>query len=79
MRFVHYKDARGMWRWRLIASNNRVIADSGEGYKTELNVLRAIDRISDQAATIAGAERPVKGEAIAPPKQRGAAKLLLLT
>lgn len=28
-----YRDTAKEWRWRLTAANNRVIADSGEGYK----------------------------------------------
>lgn len=32
MKFVQYKDARGEYRWRLVAANGRTIADSGEGY-----------------------------------------------
>lgn len=27
-----YQDARGEWRWSLIACNGRKLADSGEGY-----------------------------------------------
>jgi uncharacterized protein YegP (UPF0339 family) len=32
MYFVLYRDTAGYWRWTLYASNNRKIADSGEGY-----------------------------------------------
>jgi uncharacterized protein YegP (UPF0339 family) len=32
MHFKLYKDTAGYWRWRLIASNGKIIADSGEGY-----------------------------------------------
>lgn len=28
-----YKDALGEWRWRKLADNGNVIAESGEGYK----------------------------------------------
>jgi len=28
-----YKDSKGEWRWRLKASNGRVVATSGEGFK----------------------------------------------
>lgn len=28
-----YLDAKGEWRWRLIARNGRLIACSGEGYE----------------------------------------------
>ena len=35
MRLQTYVDVQGYWRWRLIAANNRIIADSGEGYDDE--------------------------------------------
>lgn len=28
-----YKDTASEWRWRLVASNGRIVANSGEGYK----------------------------------------------
>jgi len=28
-----YKDASGQWRWRVVAANGEVVADSAEGYK----------------------------------------------
>lgn len=27
-----YKDGAGQWRWRRVAGNGRIVADSGEGY-----------------------------------------------
>jgi uncharacterized protein YegP (UPF0339 family) len=27
-----YKDQAGQWRWRAVATNGRVVADSAEGY-----------------------------------------------
>lgn len=33
--FLIYKDQAGEYRWRLQASNAKVIADSGEGYKNK--------------------------------------------
>ena len=35
MTYYYYKDSKGEWRWRLKAANGRIIADSGEGYKSE--------------------------------------------
>lgn len=29
----YYKDAKGEWRWRFVAINGKILADSGEGYK----------------------------------------------
>jgi uncharacterized protein YegP (UPF0339 family) len=37
-----YKDAQGYWRWRLLAANNRIIANSGEGYNNKQDCLNAI-------------------------------------
>jgi uncharacterized protein YegP (UPF0339 family) len=31
--FQHYQDAAREWRWRLVADNGRIVADSGEGYR----------------------------------------------
>ena len=33
-RFKVYKDRRGEFRWTLVATNGRTVADSGEGYST---------------------------------------------
>ena len=33
--FTKYRDLQRMWRWRLVAKNGRIIADSGEGYHHE--------------------------------------------
>ena len=30
--FIVYKDKKGQHRWRLLAANGKIIADSGEGY-----------------------------------------------
>ena len=30
--FVVYRDASGQYRWRLLATNSKIIADSGESY-----------------------------------------------
>lgn len=32
MYFDLYKDRVGHWRWRLVSSNGRIVADSSEGY-----------------------------------------------
>lgn len=39
-----YVDKAGEFRWRARARNGRIMADSGEGYATEQNLARAIDR-----------------------------------
>jgi uncharacterized protein YegP (UPF0339 family) len=45
MRFHISQDAAGEWRWRLRADNSRIIADSGEGYKTRAGVIAAAWRL----------------------------------
>jgi uncharacterized protein YegP (UPF0339 family) len=43
--FTVYKDAAGEWRWHLVASNGRIIADSGEGYTERNDAVEAVGRI----------------------------------
>ncbi len=45
MRFHVYADTAGYWRWRLLAANNRTIADSGEGYFNKADCLSAIELV----------------------------------
>jgi len=40
-RFVVYQ-ARDGWRWRLVAANGRIIAESGEAYTRKHDVERAL-------------------------------------
>ena len=49
MTYYYYKDHKGEWRWRLKASNGRIIADSGEGYRNELECLDDISRVKGSA------------------------------
>jgi len=41
MKVKIYKDKTGEWRWRLLAKNNKIVADSGEGYRTKWGCRRA--------------------------------------
>lgn len=45
-RLTVYEDKRHEWRWRLQAANNRIIADSGEGYKQRTGAVRAARRMA---------------------------------
>jgi len=40
-----YRDAAGQWRWRLCSANNRIIADSAEGYTRRRSVRRAAEAV----------------------------------
>jgi uncharacterized protein YegP (UPF0339 family) len=37
-----YQDRAELWRWRLVAANGRIVADSGEGYSRRRDALRAV-------------------------------------
>ena len=45
--FELYRDAGGLWRWRLRARNGRIVADSAEGYASRRNARRAIGTTVD--------------------------------
>ncbi|GEM_PF-921016 len=47
--FDIYEDAAGRHRWRLVAANNEIVADSGEGYASRSNAVRAIKRVMQVA------------------------------
>jgi uncharacterized protein YegP (UPF0339 family) len=42
-KFEVYKDKAKEWRWRLVSTNGRTIADSGEGYKNKGDVETATE------------------------------------
>ncbi len=49
--FEVFRDSAGEWRWRLVATNGQVIADSGEGYGSKQGVRRGIDSVKRNAAS----------------------------
>jgi uncharacterized protein YegP (UPF0339 family) len=50
-RFRVYEDKGGQWRWRLLAANGRVVADSSEGYGTRYGASRAVEMVRSLAVT----------------------------
>jgi hypothetical protein len=48
-RFELYRDSAGEWRWRLVAANGNIIADSGEGYRSKQGARRGIDSVKRSA------------------------------
>jgi uncharacterized protein YegP (UPF0339 family) len=48
--FEIYKDDADDFRWRLQDDNNRIIADSAEGYERKSTVEDAITNVKDAAA-----------------------------
>ena len=49
MYYYMYKDNAGYWRWRLYASNGKIIADSGEGYTNRQDCLHGISLVKSSA------------------------------
>lgn len=60
MRIEVYEDAAGETRWRVKADNNRVVADSGEGYQNRSDAV-------DEARRLFGEDVEVVEVASAPP------------
>lgn len=47
MKFIIYRDRKKLFRWRLVASNKKIIADSGEGFTRRQAVQKSIVRLCD--------------------------------
>lgn len=45
MKLVIYKDKKKEYRWRLKATNGRVLADSGEGYKRKSTCVKMAKKL----------------------------------
>lgn len=52
-KFELYKDKKGEFRWKLIASNGQIIANSGEGYTTKENAKNGIESLKKDASSAA--------------------------
>ncbi|MGE5535833.1 MAG: YegP family protein [Acidobacteriota bacterium] len=50
MAYYMYRDVNNLWRWRLLAGNNRNIANSGEEYFNEADCLHAINLVKGSSA-----------------------------
>lgn len=42
MHFIIYTDTNRQWRWRLLAANNKIVADSAESYWNKADCLAGI-------------------------------------
>jgi uncharacterized protein YegP (UPF0339 family) len=47
--FEVYQDASDEWRWRLLARNGNIIADSAEGYSSKISALNGVDTVRSVA------------------------------
>jgi hypothetical protein len=50
-KFELYKDTKGEFRWRLMASNGQTIAIGGEGYKSKDSAKAGIESVKKNAPT----------------------------
>jgi hypothetical protein len=48
-RFELFQDSAGEWRWRLVATNEQIIAASGEGYTSKQGAKRGIRSVQRAA------------------------------
>jgi uncharacterized protein YegP (UPF0339 family) len=46
MKFRIYQDQAKLFRWRLVANNGKILADSGEGYSSRGNSRRAATKLN---------------------------------
>jgi uncharacterized protein YegP (UPF0339 family) len=56
-KFELYKDTKGEFRWRLVASNGQTIATGGEGYKSKESAKDGIESVKKNAPTAAIEEK----------------------
>jgi len=40
-----YRDKKREWRWRMRASNGRIVADGSEGYKRRASLIKGLNRV----------------------------------
>ena len=48
-KFELYKDTKGEFRWRVVASNGQTIATGGEGYKSKESAKAGIESVKKNA------------------------------
>jgi len=52
MKVIVYRDKSGDWRWKLVAENGEVIADSGEGYRNKNYAIKQAKKINTTAELV---------------------------
>lgn len=45
MKIEYYKDDAKEWRWRAIADNGKIVADSAEGYKHRIDAAEEVQQL----------------------------------
>lgn len=46
-----YRDAASRWRWRYIAQNGHILADSGQAYSRRVDAVRGAKRVTGSRLT----------------------------
>jgi uncharacterized protein YegP (UPF0339 family) len=59
--FDAYEDLVGKWRWRLIGSDGRTVATSGESYDSHWHALRAAEDVRGAAGAASISSIPADG------------------
>jgi uncharacterized protein YegP (UPF0339 family) len=50
VKYVMYKDTANQWRWRLVAANEKIVANSGEGYFNKADCRGAIELVKSSSS-----------------------------
>ncbi|HSS03787.1 MAG TPA: DUF1508 domain-containing protein [Solirubrobacterales bacterium] len=59
--FDAYEDLVGRWRWRLLGTNGRAVATSGESFASHWHALRVAENVRGVAATARISGAPAEG------------------
>ena len=60
-RFDAYEDLVGKWRWRLLGSDGRAVATSGESFDSHWHALRAAENVRGVASGAQISSVPAEG------------------
>jgi uncharacterized protein YegP (UPF0339 family) len=61
--FDAYEDLVGKWRWRLLGSDGRTVASSGESFESHWHALRAAEDVRGAASGATISSVPADGAA----------------
>jgi uncharacterized protein YegP (UPF0339 family) len=61
--FDAYEDLVGKWRWRLLGSDGRAVASSGESFDSHWHALRAAEDVRGAASSATISSVPADGAA----------------
>lgn len=71
-KFQIYQATDTEWRWRVLAGNGKVVADSGEGYQRRVAARRACEKLRDYfyLLPVEEHEKVIEIDPTPPPKRR---------